>query len=325
MPMIATSTNVEADWASLLASLKSFAGANGWTVNGDIIYHTSEPVAAKVTTSGNELRAVIGDGHSAGALTGIAPNTTAGGLPGVEPYVRIKGSSNGGSDLVFPITRWFYAHSDPPLILCVVKYNVLWYQYLCWGRLVRYGAYTGGHFCAASWGYPGGAFENSSTYDVAGGLNGGGAGPMFGLRRNPGTFSPAQTGGALLRCNIGADKDWFTDDQNVAQDNWRTAKVQWNGNAATGNEPCTNRPLPERMVKSWNGQLTLLPIDPRCQRADGFWSLVGHVPGVRLARLDNHDPEDEVTIGGEVWKLFPWYRRGPSLYSRYYGMAVRMP
>ena len=42
-----------------------------------------------------------------------------------------------------------------------------------------------------------------------------------------------------------------------------------------------------------------------------FATFVGEFPGVRACNMTNYNPGDEISYGGETWKLFPWLRNTP--------------
>ena len=45
-------------------------------------------------------------------------------------------------------------------------------------------------------------------------------------------------------------------------------------------------------------------------RGDEYLSPLGVVPGLRYMDMSIYQPQAEFTLGGDVWKVFPWYKKG---------------
>ncbi len=64
-------------------------------------------------------------------------------------------------------------------------------------------------------------------------------------------------------------------------------------------------------------------ITPKIGRA-GWWTVQGAIPGARACWTEGYEEDEEITIGSQVWKLFPIYksRRAVTEPARFMGMAV---
>ncbi len=57
---------------------------------------------------------------------------------------------------------------------------------------------------------------------------------------------------------------------------------------------------------TFNGLPILLPIPFVLERSSGWvFALCGEAIDVRLVNMSHNNPQDELTIGTDVWKLFP--------------------
>jgi hypothetical protein len=64
-----------------------------------------------------------------------------------------------------------------------------------------------------------------------------------------------------------------------------------------------------------NGVGVLIPITVNISRADLYYHPLGTVPGIRYLDMTNYLPGDEFTLGGDTWKVFPWYNKGGRSYE----------
>jgi len=81
--------------------------------------------------------------------------------------------------------------------------------------------------------------------------------------------------------------------------------------------------------QSWNGLAPMLPCYVGAFRSpyNGNWTLLGEFPDVRFLNISNFNPGDEITLGTDVWKIFPLFNKAytpqsePISYD--YGLAYR--
>ncbi|MFC5525209.1 hypothetical protein ACFPPA_05580 [Rhodanobacter ginsengisoli] len=60
---------------------------------------------------------------------------------------------------------------------------------------------------------------------------------------------------------------------------------------------------------AWNGESTLVPIQPFHVRASNKISVIAELTYARMVRIDNIEPEAIVTLGTDEWMVFPWYKK----------------
>lgn len=63
---------------------------------------------------------------------------------------------------------------------------------------------------------------------------------------------------------------------------------------------------------TFNGLPILLPIPAFVQRTTGLYTYAGDAPDLRLINIKNNSPKDEITIGSDVWKVFPAIAKNPN-------------
>ncbi|MBP8005343.1 MAG: hypothetical protein KAZ18_00345 [Acinetobacter sp.] len=71
----------------------------------------------------------------------------------------------------------------------------------------------------------------------------------------------------------------------------------------------TMRPLIERLPAAWSSESVLLPIQPTLIRASNKTSLIADIENARYLRIDNHEPEQILTLGTDKWMVFPFHRK----------------
>lgn len=64
---------------------------------------------------------------------------------------------------------------------------------------------------------------------------------------------------------------------------------------------------------TFNALSPLFPIPVYCERASvGIYTPVGVAPDIRLVNMAYYNPLDEITIGSDIWKVFPAVAKGPT-------------
>lgn len=71
-------------------------------------------------------------------------------------------------------------------------------------------------------------------------------------------------------------------------------------------------PLLDCALNSWNSETVLLPCQVFHRRAGNKVSLVGELRNLRFIRNDYLPDGEVIDLGGERWKVYPFYRRNPS-------------
>lgn len=90
-------------------------------------------------------------------------------------------------------------------------------------------------------------------------------------------------------------------------------------------------PLFQRSPNVWNSESVLLPITVATFVASNKHVIVANIDIARYVRIDNYNPLQVITLGGERWKIYPAYKKNSESrdggayagHSGTIGMAVR--
>lgn len=208
-------------------------------------------------------------------------------------------------------------HQATPLQTAVVEFNL--------GR----GPYTGYHLFSST---AGGRYYLHLAVEITGGLFGhlwggivnavGGAAPALYLAStwwpysgglfasypevgfdhtspfSDGTFSASQ-----VLCTVDSVLAWFSA-SGVSP--YRIKRLQWAGGPGWQDRGIKRTP------NTFNELTVLFPMPIFLERATGaIWSWIGDLFDMRLCNMANPAPKDEVTIGSDTWKYFPFIAKTP--------------
>ncbi|MBE9577844.1 hypothetical protein AAHK14_03825 [Moraxella sp. K1664] len=81
----------------------------------------------------------------------------------------------------------------------------------------------------------------------------------------------------------------------------------------------TFEPLISRLPTAHFADSPLLPYNVYLQRPQNKLSLIAQFDNARFLRIDNHEPEQIITLGHERWMIFPFFRKNIASRSRGYG------
>lgn len=280
-------TGVATNADNLKTIIETFALANGWTLSGGILSNGSCHVRVD-TPSPNERVRVQG---------AIAVDFSSGVSPGTG---EIWTSLNN-----FPVTYHLVGTAQPE-IFCIVEYNNVFYQWVAFGKVEKYGAYTGGEWIAGTFG---------NEYDVreSGTYNPDGTPTLPQLLPQGGQKNGSGATGALLWG--GYASGWASDTRDGSQihceldgDVWCDGVRNGSGTHIVTFAPYAN-PLHVNQPNLWNSQAVLIPYWLWKKRPAYKASVIGHVPGIKALQIDNYTGGDIITIGTEQWIVFPWIKK----------------
>jgi hypothetical protein len=279
--------------ADVINGIAVFAGANGWTVERNNLSGSNRTVTLKRAesdyvhlwnTNTSELR-VIG-----------SVDYAAGSTPDTQTNRGFEANANLGAG---PYTKVFlFADSAPaPHIHIVVEVSAGIFRTISLGVLEKTGAYTGGtYYDATRW-----------TVDVNGVSWNSVQHACFEYNRGSVGFSGS------IRVDIPADS---------RTNAWAntTGYPFYNGLAyAISDQPSGLGALTtlayNRNQAPFSGNVLLAPIQNYVLRVGGLYSPIGTFPNVRYLRMDRFSPGEEITIGTDTWKIFPFVRQGVSVAS----------
>lgn len=268
MPYQTGTANTPSD---LKTVIETFAVARGWTLASGVLSKSGANIRL---TAPNSTDLSIEAALNAAFTVSVAPQI---------PLISIATG--------WPVTYFLSGFTDTDNIYCVVNYSVSKFQYVAFGRLLKYGTWTGGTWCSAT---------------VGTGLT---SLPAVLLAQTPQTV----LGGAILvpnhnngsngnpRSLVHAEIDsavWLSSHDNVTP--WAA------GSPTLGN-------LINRIPNAWNSQAVLLPYHITMFRPSNKRTLLGEIPHIRMTRIDNHEAGDVITLGSDKWKLWPWLGKNSTL------------
>lgn len=120
--------------------------------------------------------------------------------------------------------------------------------------------------------------------------------------------------GAMVRAQVGAVNGWAASGGPgiLTGSSYTYFGYNYNGGglrlAATGGA-VHDKILMNFAPNPLNGVAVLLPNIVGIYNTPGIMPL-GVVPGMRHLDMTNYLPGDELTFGGDTWKVFPWYQKG---------------
>lgn len=204
------------------------------------------------------------------------------------------------------------------------------FRHLSFGFLTKYGTFTGGQYaCSQTW------YEHNS---IAGDWNDyraylpfGGAGSYISNDLLPRGAFRADIDGATNRwINHAA----YSSESGVTGGTFGLATYA-NHQNRRALKTANNIPLGlldvfyDLAPQTWNGVTPLASLYATATRggSDYNWSLLGEYPDVRYLNITNYAAGNEITLGTEVWKVFPifskQYATGPYALSYDHGLAYR--
>ncbi len=375
---MAYQTGASADIGTLLAAIKNFAVANGWTervndsytltfssVNGSgqSRHDNTQSMVSSVSTSNAYDR----QGETSLSATRVAltrngvtwqlfafhkklfKNGVSGTYACLEAWVcdgwnagvaAHLQSNNRKYSLVGPLATSLYAYhlfSTGDHIHVVIEETPGRFRHLSFGFITPYGSFTGGQYLTT--GCP---IESATTtpydFNVSNAMmpfGGNGLSPSktaLTIYGHPGTFVRADIDGLTVGWRIlstGLDSGTGSGDAYGCAAYVNATKSR-GGPSGTQSQSSLIHDIGYHCApQSWNGLAPMMPCYVGAMRSpyNGNWTLLGEFPGVRFLNISNFNPGDELTLGTDVWKIFPLFNKAytplsePISYD--YGLAYR--
>lgn len=294
----------------LLAAIQNACTSNGWSLSGNVL--SKGGCCTEIAISGSLLTIRGGTGVSAGALTGACDTTsgtlgfsTTGSLGGTRPVTW-----------TWPVAWFVHIGTSPDEVYVIVRYATSFYQTLAFGKSAMPGlSGTGNWYC--------GCVQGSNWYIIraqAGETSGSGAPPGFSLFARSASASFHN-----FTCGVHHALDSST---------WSLTS----GSAVAGPGAAQEwASMAFRQPNSFNAETILQPIRVNALRSSGFVSPVLECAHARFVSIANLQNEQIITLGGDKWKVYPWWGRGEGwlaggtgalgssygLYSGTFGHAIR--
>lgn len=288
---VAYEAGVASSPADLLSKLAAFAASNGWTVSsptlGQVFRNGDINIGVFAETDRIRLRGALS--YDAGSAWNAQP--------GASPY-QANVILGGGAYTAY---HAFVGDEDGAEYLhCVVERSAGLFGYLIFGQLVKYGTYSGGVYVDYSYWRPTGSpnrlverwhripcFAYSQIFDQANN----------------------QTGLGHL---------WV--DYDSKTDNWQPMNTEHSVVAdriygSLGMTSMYDALIVAVGPMKWNLRSPLFPLEYIAARPEGLRSAIGRIPHMRQVSMANYAPGDEISVGGETWKVFPPIARETTLAS----------
>lgn len=287
-----------ADAPTLIDYICNFAEDNGWTIERNSIVGTNRTATLRIVgvtdyihlfnTSVDTIRHRVSVGYDSGE----APADQ----PGVSPFDGQCNVLTGPIPMVWMFQDGNYIHVP------IHTSNPGEYRFISLGMISKVGAFDGGTFCESSY------FDDMMESFVS--VN---SHVHFGS-----SWSSVTRGGAIRAdCTLDSRTNFFHHFGNVDID--ESSETGQRGARTPWPYPTTRTAaLMGRLVKTadentFSGRSIFHPIqvDIRRTGTPAYYSPAGTIPGIRYASLRKFDPEQEVTIGSDVWVVFPGVRKAP--------------
>lgn len=276
---------------------------NGWTNAGDVVYR--DGCYARLQVVSGSLRLLGG--------TGIDGSNN---LTGSGPTVCRIADFGSPAQLAFPMTYFIHVNSAPDEVYVLVNYSTGYYQRLAFGRSAISLPGSG------NW-YEGSVGE-AAIYAGSVSISQLGGGSNFGQGQPSGGFFWISSGlptsfAGFVHHGLEGGSGWSGGSGPTAVANGTASAVQ----AVTK--------LVEISPNTGNLESVLLPIPVVVARPSSLYSLVLQPRHARYVRLDNYSPGQSITLGTDVWVVYPFLQKNPAarnggsnvLHTGTFGLAVR--
>lgn len=315
-------TGTASDVNDLLAKLRTFALANGWSQDFS---------GARTSGAGNALQINKGgfyvtfrSDNGAGSATdpgpyigGYAHGTYSAGN-GTENQAGASASvGHWCNGMTGPFVAYHFISNTElgaEYLYCVVEISAGTFKHFGTGVLVKIGAITNGQFIYAStWNYSA-TFINSADvvqHSV----------PFDSQELNSSRIRPS------LNCRVDADTTsprWM---DGGATSTIANRSMRGGMRLATGGNAGGQRVLMDNAASALTGRNMIYPCFLYAERTGGLFNPLGYPPGIRWVKLAFLEPNAVLTIGTDQWKVFPVIRKNGGVgqvNSGVYGYAYKV-
>lgn len=263
-----------------------FAAANGWTVDRNNLSSSNRTMTLHYGATTDYVHLYNVDGSNIWILGSVGYDS--GLTPVAHPNRSNPAVANAG---VGPYTKlYMFANASPaPHIHCVIELTGGIFRHLSFGMIDKLGTWTGGTFVDATYWSTGQdfVFEFSTRHSPIFDSHAGAVDNFFGS----------------LRCDIPLDGR-----TNAWAQMWADSSYRAYTRLAGGGPMVVQ--FYNRNDPPFSGQVTLGTFLVEVFRIGGMWSPAGTIPNVRYLNMLRFNPGQEITVGSDVWKVFPMARKG---------------
>lgn len=277
----------------VINKIATFASANGWTIDSNTLAGSNRTLTLRNTT--DYIHVYNSD------ATNVRVRASVGYTPGQPPANHPNPSGEALANLgAGPYTKlYMFANASPsPHIHVVVELTGGIFRFLSFGMVSKLGTWTGGTYVDASY------WNESQTWRY------------YWMRYHSSLFDSMSDVAyrGSIRCDIPLDgraNAWASLGYNAA---YRAYTGLFGGDSNTGTGYLTTQ-FYNRNSPPFSGQVALGTIEFDIFRIGGFWSPSGSFPNVRYLNMERFNPGQEITVGADVWKVFPMCRKGGGTYE----------
>lgn len=194
-----------------------------------------------------------------------------------------------------PATYEIFLNSNPDMVSCIFTYGGGRCKHVHFGDLVKVhnSAFVGGEFLSSS-----DCFSTGSSYVLGSSLAE--ASLLLGSSAHKAGGFFASTAASFRSSIIHAEIDSIL----YSTENNQAINIGISEN--------TCRRL-FRGLNQWNQQITLVTPELIYNALAGFKMYLGYIEHVRLCRNDNYNTGDTITIGSDIWKIYPMAAKNTSI------------
>lgn len=227
--------------------------------------------------------------------------------------------------LSFPCPYRIFTFSDPDVVLMIVRATATVYQWIMFGRIEKFGTWTGGQFVAASnnggQAGSGGNYPSSPIYSPSGNNRGRSYAPFHDMSTG---YNPGQTPENGVNSQVYMDIPGDTGASATYKWTWNSRQNPYSSSvfyrAVLGANSLSD-PVNSRSPNAFNQVAAMSPFMLMSQRdSEPNWTIIGRLAHVRQIPIDNFNPEDTFSLGPDKWIVFPYFEKG-GVTGRY-GWAV---
>ena len=291
-------------FASLKTSVETALQTEGWTLSSGIL--SKSGVYFRLTATTTALTVEGGTGQTGATLDGAAAFGSK-----IMDYVA--------APMNFPADYDLHIHDAPDEVYLVVNYNADRYQQLSFGKSdVEQIGGTGGWFTGT---FRSDANAAAGTMPIYINTSDSGIGTWGGSMALGLFFETYQSGTWASYIHTGLDTTGWKHSGDTVDGSIVGAADQMAG-------------LLHSLPSQFNQNTVLLPLNATQRRLSQGQTIAASMRHARLCRIDNHLAGENVTYGGEEWKVYPMHRKNAdqrdgvqwntgSQYSGTFGFAVR--
>lgn len=317
-------------FSDILTALESFLTTHGWTAQAGPAAAGNFLAQRILSKSGLVARFAVDNQVAIKGLwmrpaTGISAGTTTG---DAQDWVCLK--DNPRAPVTFPVTYEIYWNDTPEEVYLIVSYGGNKYQHLNFGKSDQ--PDIGGTGMWATGAVAGGMVPDTSN-----------SGKVYISYNNSSQADDyiyvtpyAGWGLGYFMEGNGYSYSYCTSYIHNALDGTARWSRGIDTQAVGSIYPFNNNNLLMVLPSAFNEAEILLPIMPLVRRPDTLWTITAALKHARHCRIDNQEPGDIITYGGDQWKLYPLYaknvaqRNGASWttgadHSGTLGVAIRYP